>query len=165
MKNIESMLEAWCKSASIMHYAHHYAATQNDKQNFWFSGILVAALTAIVGSTAFTDLSNSPHRAANAFVPALALLAAVFTAINTGLDFRGRSQRHHAAATAFQAVRREIEEELVMHREGRNKDSYKHLRDAWTGALASAPRLSEKMHDKGQKRAESDDESPRSPDK
>lgn len=81
------------------------------------------------------------------YLPLPPLVTAILTGVNTSLNLAGRSQSHHQAATNFQGLRREIEEELVRCRNGEMKDSYEHIRRRWAEALESAPPLPPDIHD------------------
>ena len=77
----------------------------------------------------------------------ISLLVAILTGVNTELNLDGRSQSHHQAATGFQGLRREIEEDLVRCRNGSPKDSYEYIRTRWIEVLKAAPPLPRDVHD------------------
>lgn len=151
MDSIQTMLRTWCNSTAVMHFAHHRAASRYEIYDLILSGVIGAALTAIVGSAGYAQLADNADPFVQVILAILAGAAAVLTAVNIAVDFRGRAQRHHAAATAFQGLRREIEEDLVRHKTGTAKASYKHLRDTWTLALSAAPRLPARFHNAARK--------------
>jgi len=146
MKSLETMLQTWVNSATVMHIAHHAAATRFEGLNIWLGSCLGAALTALVGTTGFAALADSPLPWAAPAAFAVSALVAALGAVNVRMDYRGRAQRQHAAATAFQGLRREMEEDLVRLRQGDVRPSYNHLRDRWTRALDAAPRLPRGLH-------------------
>ena len=85
----------------------------------------------------------------------VSLLTAVLAGVHSSLNLAVRAQSHHLAATGFQGLRREIEEELVRCRAGTLKDSYEHTRNRWTKALEAAPPLPPDIHDDVKKNIES----------
>ena len=129
-----------------MHIAHHKAAAYYARAQRWL-GAVVASLGAVVASSLFIAASKGPDRLLLLLTGVVSLAAAVLAAVSASLDLGGKSQRHYAAAAAFQGLRREIEEELVRCRIGAPKDSYKHLRKRWTCALEGSIPLPQKVHD------------------
>ncbi len=146
MRSIEEMLHTWQRSASIMHISHHVAAARYSKYQRWF-GSLVSGLSALVASSIFVAALESSNKVAFIIAAFTSLLVAILTGVNSSLNLAGRSQSHHHAATGFQGLRREIEEELVRCRAGAPKDSYEHIRKRWTEALGVAPPLPPDVHD------------------
>jgi hypothetical protein len=146
MESFEQLLETWCKSATVMHIAPHKAAASYAKRQRWLGGF-VASLGALVASSLFVAASKGPGQLLVLLTGLGSLAAAVLTAVSASLDLGGKSQRHYAAAGAFQGLRREIEEELVRCRIGAPKDSYEHLRKRWTSALEGSIPLPQKVHD------------------
>lgn len=55
MDSKKDLLETWHQSVSIMHIAHHQSASRYAKLHRWF-GCIVAAMTAIVGTSIFASL-------------------------------------------------------------------------------------------------------------
>ena len=145
MQTIEDMLLTWQKSSSIMHISHHIAAARYSKWHFWF-GSLVSGLSALVASSIFIAALEGSNQKIFLVAAVISLLTAILTGVNSSLNLAGRSQSHHQAATSFQGLRREIEEELVRCRSGLHKDSYEHIRRRWTEALEVAPPLPQDIH-------------------
>lgn len=146
MKTIEDMLQVWQRSSSIMHISHHVAAARYSKWHRWF-GSIVSGLSALVASSIFVAALEGNNRQAFIIAAVVSLLTAVLAGVNSSLNLAGRSQSHHQAATNFQGLRREIEEELVKCRNGDQKDSYEHIRKRWTEALEVGPPLPPDIHD------------------
>lgn len=129
-----------------MHISHHVAAARYSKWHRWF-GTLVSGLSALVASSIFVAALEGNNKAAFIIAAFISLVTAILTGVNTSLNLAGRSQSHHQAATNFQGLRREIEEELVRCRNGEMKDSYEHIRSRWAEALEAAPPLPPDIHD------------------
>ena len=87
-----------------MHIAHHTAAARYARSQRW--------LGAIVASSVFVAASKGQDQTLLLLTGLLSIAAAVISAASTSLDARGKAQRHHAAAAAFQGLRRDIEEDL-----------------------------------------------------
>lgn len=95
-----------------MHISHHLAAARYAGRHRIF-GSLTAGLAALVSATAFTALQEKGEPLWLIATGLLSIAAGICTAINTFLGHEGRAKQHHHAATLFQGVRREIEEELT----------------------------------------------------
>jgi hypothetical protein len=146
MNDIEDMLDTWCSSASVMHIAHHLAAARYARYQRWF-GSLTAALSAIVSTSLFIAVQESSNHYIIIFSGIISILAAVFSGINSFLNLNGRAEKHYNAAISFQNLRRQIEEELVWCRKGRERENYEDIRGNWTKALNSAGPLPQDLHD------------------
>jgi len=110
-------------------------------------GSLVAGLSALVATSIFLAALEDDSKTIFIIAAFVSLLTAILSGVNSSLNLAGRSQTHHQAATNFQGLRREIEEELVRCRTGIMKDSYEHIRNRWTDALEAAPPLPPDIHD------------------
>jgi hypothetical protein len=146
METYEQLLETWCRSAVVMHIAHHTAAARYARIQRWL-GVVVASLGAVVASSVFVAASRGQDQTLLLLTGLLSIAAAVISAASTSLDAGGKAQRHHAAAAAYQGLRREIEEELVQCKSRAPRDSYEHLRKRWTAALEGSIPLPPKIHD------------------
>ena len=129
-----------------MHISHHSAATRYSKHHRWF-GSFVSGLSALVASSIFIAILEDNNKIFYIIAAIISLITAILTGINSSLKLDGQSQAHHQAATNFQGLRREIEEELVQCRNGKQKTSYEHTRKRWTEALRSSPPLPPDIHD------------------
>ena len=129
-----------------MHIAHHTAAARYARTQRWL-GAAVAVLGAVVASSVFVAASKGHDVPLLLLTGFVSMAVAVISAANASLDAGGKAQRHHAAAAAFQGLRREVEEELVRCKTGGPKDSYEHIRKRWTAALDGSIPLPPKIHD------------------
>lgn len=131
MKTIEEMLSTWQRSASVMHIAHHVAAARYSKYHRWF-GSFVSGLSALVASSIFIAILEGNNKIFYVIAALISLITAVLTGVNSSLKLDGQSQAHHQAATNFQGLRREVEEELVHCRNGKQKQVTNILeKDGW----------------------------------
>jgi conflict system pore-forming effector with SLATT domain len=147
----EKMLATWWGSSSLMHIAHHTAAARYARTQRWL-GVAVATLGAVVASSVFVAASKGQGQTLLLLTGFLSIGAAVLSAASTSLDAGSKSQRHHAAAVAFQGLRREIEEEMVRLKRAGPKDNYAHLRNRWTAALDNSIPLPPAIHDELKKK-------------
>ena len=145
MESYEQLLEKWLRSSTVMHIAHHVAASRYARIQRWL-GAAVAIFGAIVASAIFGAAAKGLDQWLLLSTGAVSMATAMLSAFNTSLDAGGKAQRHYAAAAAFQGLRREIEEELVRCKTVKAKDSYEHLRKRWTAALEGSIPLPPKIH-------------------
>ena len=141
------LVSTWCRSVSVMHIAHHKAASRYAKWHRWL-GCTAAAMAAIVGSTVFASLSEAQSHAyvvlATGF---LSMLAAGLIAVQTFLHLDDRARMHLIAAADFQRLRRELEEEEVRLKAGNGRETYSDIADRWHEVLKSSPPLPQRIHD------------------
>ena len=146
MNTYEEMLDTWQRSASVMHIAHHAAAALYAKrQRMW--GVTNAVLSAVVTSSLFVTISEQGDDRMLLITGVISMLAAMVAGVNAALDFGTKAQHHYVAATAFQALRREIEEALVRCRVENVTENYQQIRDKWSVALEGAIPLPPRIHE------------------
>jgi len=150
MDSIEQMLKTWQRSTSIMHIANHIAASRFAKL-YYRIGTFVTALSAIVSSTLFISIQNNKNENLILIAGIISLIAAILVGIFTFLNLSKRSQIHLKSAAAFQALRREIEEELAHLNENKQKENYKSIRDRSQQTFESSVPLPQRIHDKVKK--------------
>ena len=75
-------------------------------------GIPVVILTTIVGTTVFSSIASSSTNSIILLVVAglLSVVAAVFSSLNTFLNYGELAERHRNASVKYGNLRREIEE-------------------------------------------------------
>ncbi len=147
MNSVEELLETWGRSASVMHIAHHVAAARCASYNRLF-GAVVVAFSAGVASSLFIAAQKSDNQGMIVVAGVASLITSVLTGMHSSLKLDGRAKEHHQAATGFQGLRRELEEELVRCRTGSPRDTYQMIRDRWTAALTAAIPLPPSIHDR-----------------
>jgi hypothetical protein len=76
-------------------------------------GLLVTILSAAVGTTLFTSISNSPSMALKITAGALSLAATITAAVQTFMNYGQVSAQHHAAEAKFGELRRDIESTML----------------------------------------------------
>ncbi len=149
MNTKSELVKTWCESVSVMHIAHHIAASRYSK---WHRslGVIATMLAAIVGTSIFVTLSRSAsHHSSAVFLVTglLSMASAALTAAVTFLNLDQRSGRHLQAAADFQRLRREMEEEVVRLSEGKPSDSYDSFKNDWHAVLKASPPLPQRIHD------------------
>jgi hypothetical protein len=103
-------LSIWYRRARESQFAHYTAATRFAVLAR-FLGVPSVVLSAAAGTTLFATLQkDSAPPALRLAVGLVSVLAGVLAALQTFLGFNARADRHRAAAAAYGAVRREIEQ-------------------------------------------------------
>lgn len=147
MDSKQELLKTWESSAGVMHISHHLAAARYAGRHRWYGG-LTAGMSALVSASAFVALQQREEMLWLIITGLLSVSAAVCTGINTFLRHDGLATQHHQAATLFQGLRREIEEELAFYEDRGTRSGFEHLRNRWSDALKSSPPLPQDIHDK-----------------
>ncbi len=110
---IAALLEDWQIGVRIFHVAHSKAASYYSRQHKLF-GVVVIALTTIVGTTTFTSLETSLSTSAQILVGMVSVTAVVFASLQTFLNYDGIAEKHRVAALKYGALRRKLETSLAM---------------------------------------------------
>lgn len=118
--------------------------------------VICIGLSALVASSIFVAVLDSTNTWAFYIAAFTSLLAAILTGVNSNLNFSVRAEPHHSAATSFQGLLREVQEEVVNCRNGDKKNSYEHLRTRWTEVLEGTPALPQDIFDKEERKINSD---------
>ncbi|MEM7574270.1 MAG: SLATT domain-containing protein [Bacteroidota bacterium] len=142
----EGLLLEWLKSTKVMHQGHHIAATRYNNHHRTI-GTVSAILSAIIATSLFISLSTSDNRLAIIISGIISMLASALTGVSTFLGLNEKANRHLQAATLFQAVRREIEEEIMNINQGKIKENYLPIREKWTKALDTSIPLPKGLYD------------------
>lgn len=141
------LLQNWVKEASVMHIAHLKSAARCAKLHRLF-GCSVAGMTTLVGTSVFASLQTVTSARIVVATGFVSILAATLTGIHTFLSLDKRASEHIQAGAHFQGLRRELEEELVLLREGNSRDNFESIRRNWCEILRSSPPLPQRIHDK-----------------
>ncbi len=146
MESKRIMLQTWNQSAGVMHIAHHLAAARYAGRHRIF-GSFTAAMSALVSASAFAALQQQQELSWLLITGFLSITASMCTAINTFIGHDGRAKQHHHAATLFQSLRREIEEDIAFFDERKDRSDYSTLRGRWSEALEVSPPVPQDIHD------------------
>jgi hypothetical protein len=150
----EELVIEWCTATSIMHIAHHRAASRYALLHRVI-GTSAAVLAAVVGTSILVDsapLGGPEGNALRVAAGLLSLLTAALTGALTFLDLDQRTKRHLEAAADFQRLRREMEEERVRVRAGKGRESYEGFMDEWHKVLKGSTPLPQRLHDSVQRK-------------
>lgn len=105
---IVALLKDWQVGVRIFHVAHSKAASHYSRKHKTF-GVVVIALTTIVGTTTFTSLETSLPPYAQILVGMISVTAVVFASLQTFLNYEGVAEKHRAAALKYGVLRRKLE--------------------------------------------------------
>ena len=111
---VVGLLQDWARRAGASSDAHFHLASSLSRANIRF-GIPVVALTTAVGTSVFATLDHQVNTALRVLVGMISVVAAVLASLQTFLRFGERSEKHRAAAEAWQDLRREIDEMVALH--------------------------------------------------
>jgi hypothetical protein len=107
--NLNELLRGWLLHAHKGRDRHDLAARRCDHQRHLL-GIPATITAAIVGTSTFAALQESPGRALQITVGGLAIIAAILASLQSFLDLGARAERHRSAGAKYKAVIRHMEQ-------------------------------------------------------
>ena len=118
----EELLRGWLVHAHKARDRHEAAARRFESRRAWFGGLAIAA-SALATSSVIASIAAAPspeQTGSGSGSLQLAVIAALITlvggvlaALQTFLDYAGRSARHHVAGVKYKAIIRELEQILT----------------------------------------------------
>lgn len=103
------LLRGWLLHAHKGRDRHDLAARRCDQRRYLL-GVPATIISAIVGTSTFAALQQSPGRALQLVVGTLAIVAAILTSLQAFLDLGARAERHRIAGVRYKAVIRQMEQ-------------------------------------------------------
>ncbi|MGH8584401.1 MAG: SLATT domain-containing protein [Gammaproteobacteria bacterium] len=112
----EALLEDWRQRTAAASEAHYKLASDLRRKNLML-GVPVVIFSSIVGTSLFATLADPKIGIPPAFkiaVGSISVAAAILAALQTFLRFGERAEKHVVAADWYAAVRRDIDQLLVL---------------------------------------------------
>ncbi|MGP9023116.1 SLATT domain-containing protein [Streptomyces sp. BR1] len=106
------ILERWSRGLQMLHVAHNIASERFNRWNR-VTGITTAMLSAVVGTTIFSSLSDSGLTSLRVAAGVASLLTAALSAGQLVWDYPELASRHRAAAVRYATLRRQVELRLA----------------------------------------------------
>ena len=134
-------LKGWTAGVRSMHIAHGIAA-ERCARLARVTGVLVAVLTAVVGTALFVSAAASQTTSVRYTAAGLSLLAATLGVAQVALNFPELAIRHQAAFVEYGKLRRDLD--MIWMLGGASTVTADWLRDfrtGWSAAEAAAPVL------------------------
>jgi hypothetical protein len=130
----------------------HAEAARRYARGQYALGIPSLVVSTVVGTSVFAALSSK--EVPPLWVGLLSILAAVLAALQTFMDFGGRSDKHRDAAVKYKSSIRLLEESIVQqkHEEGLTKDEVAALRVMLDSLEESAPVVMQRVYDDVEKK-------------
>ena len=107
--NPNELLRGWLLHAHKGRDRHDLAARRCDRQRYLL-GIPATVFSAIVGTSTFAALQETPGSAARGIIGGLAIIAAILASLQSFLDLGARAERHRIAGVKYKAVIRRLEQ-------------------------------------------------------
>ncbi len=147
----DELLSGWLIHAHKSRDRHDEAARRYAKGQFAL-GIPSLIVSTVVGTSVFAALSSG--QAPPLWVALLSMLAAVLAALQTFLDFGGRSDKHRNVAVKYKSAIRLIEESIVQQKQGTalTKDEITAIRATLDSLEETAPVVMPKIYDRVEKK-------------
>jgi len=144
---IDELLNGWLIHAHKCRDRHDEAARLYAKGQYAL-GIPSLIVSTIVGTSVFSALSSNatPHWS----VGVLSMTAAVLAALQTFLDFGGRSDKHRTAGVKYKTAIRQLEQLCVRRAQGEtlSQDELNDLRAALDVLEDAAPVIMPSIYDR-----------------
>ena len=147
----EQLLTGWLVHSHKARDRHDEAARRYAKGQIAF-GIPSLIVSTIVGTSVFAALSSK--EIPPLWVGLLSILAAVLAALQTFMDFGGRSDKHRNAAVKYKSSIRLLEESIVRLKQGTEltKDEIATIRTTLDSLEETAPVVMPKIYDSIEKK-------------
>jgi len=107
--DVNELLRGWLLHAHKGRDRHDLTSRRCDRQRYLL-GIPATIIAAIVGTTTFATLQESPDRAIQLLVGGLAVLGAILVGLQSFLDLGARAERHRIAGVRYKVVIRQLEQ-------------------------------------------------------
>ncbi|MEM9556568.1 MAG: SLATT domain-containing protein [Acidobacteriota bacterium] len=146
--SVQELLGGWHFALRVNHRAHIRSAAIAHRRGR-ILGTAAAVLAGIAGTTVFAGLQDAAESSPRLALVAgsMSILAAILASLQTYLGLDEVAERHHAAATRYGALRREIE----VLRTGPMSHAAEHLdalRERWDAIDLESPPLSQRRYDR-----------------
>ena len=129
--NPDELLEQWLRGIKIEHVGHTRAASVYARRNRLL-GAAATLMSTVVGSTLFASLSSSDKTTIVTVAAIISVFTIVLTALSTFLNYSELVSSHRAAATAYAALRRRVEQLHVFGEPDKLRDEMASIADTWT---------------------------------
>jgi len=148
----DELLRGWLVHAHKCRDRHDFAARRCDTLRYAI-GIPAITLSAIVGTSVFSALSQNQELRVKLLVLFLSVAAAVFAALQTFMDYPARAERHRAAAAKYKGLIHEFEQALWS--DSRDATLISGLRDRLADLEESMPVVPQRIYDRIERRYDS----------
>ena len=148
---VDELLAGWLIHSHKARDRHDEASRKYAKGQFAL-GIPSLIVSTVVGTAVFAALSSKD--VTPLWVGLLSILAAVLAALQTFMDFGGRSDKHRNAAVKYKSSIRLLEESRVQLNQGTEltKDEIGAIRTMLDGLEETAPVVMPKIYDNVEKK-------------
>jgi hypothetical protein len=148
---VDELLTGWLIHAHKARDRHDEAARKYAKGQFAL-GIPSLISSTVVGTSVFAALSAKATP--SLWVGLLSILAAVLAALQTFMDFGGRSDKHRNAGVKYKSSIRLLEESMIQIKQGKDltKDDIAAIRTMLDSLEETAPVVMPKIYDKVEKK-------------
>lgn len=133
----------WSHRVAVVAHGHYRAALRYSKFQSRL-GIPTVLLTTVVGTSVFATLQQKPEAGWQIAIGIMSIAAAVFSTLQSFLNYNDKAERHRAAGARYNAVGRELEQLLAQ-----NDDwpSLTDIRQRIDTLAAETPHIPEAVHE------------------
>lgn len=148
MQEAKERLQRWRSGIKIAHNSHIRSASYYTQRGRLL-GIPVVILTTVIGTAVFSSMaSGGSSILLQAVAGVLSVFAAIFSSLQTFLNYGELAERHRNVSVKYGNLRREIEELLCfMDAKSDLEAVMKDIRVRWDAVDLEAPSIPQKIHD------------------
>jgi hypothetical protein len=148
-ESAKALLKDWRQRAAAASEAHYKLASSLRSKNLML-GVPVVIFSSIVGTSLFATLANPEAGIPPAFkitVGLISVAAAILAALQTFLRFGERAEKHVVAADWYAAVRRDIDQLLVLSAKERGtpKGCFDRIRKDMSKVGQQSPEIGDRL--------------------
>ncbi len=101
----------WSQRVAAVAHGHYRAALRYSTFQQWL-GLPTVLLTTIVGTSVFATIQHRPEVMWQIIIGLMSIAAAVFSALQSFLNYNAKAEQHRSAGARYNAVGRELEQLL-----------------------------------------------------
>jgi hypothetical protein len=143
----DKLLADWQGLLRILQVAHYRCSAHYTRWNR-ILGVLVVAITTIVGGQTFASIEESGDAGSTMKLVfgGVAIAAAVLAALQTFLGFGELAEKHRSTAVRYGSLRRELEQTVALGLDPTQEDAFcSAFRETWDGVANESPSLHQRI--------------------
>jgi hypothetical protein len=137
----KELLLKWIRRARESQMSHYDMADRLNRRDRWL-GVVVIAITTLVGTSAFLSLiTSSVSSFQRVGVGMICVTAAVLAALQTFFRYAERAERHRVVGARYGAIRRKLEAIYAGDADARDGQYLRTIRDELDRLAEDAPNV------------------------
>lgn len=139
------LINDWHRRSQESSFAHYEAASTLSKFHYYL-GIPAVILSAVVGTTIFATLQESPNGPIQIAIGLLSMLTSSIVALQTFLRLDERASKHRSAGSSYGSIRRELQQIIYSYKGDTISDEMlSEIREKFDKLAMDSPNISERI--------------------